>query len=550
MMLHRMLIVDDEPYIVDSLRELFEETEQLKLDLFTATSASEALDWLGKTRIDIVLSDIRMPGMTGLELQERIRERWPSCKVIFLSGHNEFDYVQAAIQNGSAGYLLKTDDDEDIIRTVEKAVRELASERTINGLIDQAKEQMRKALPVLQRDMLAAMAEGERTSESTRARRFRELELKLSASRPVMLVVGRVDRWEEHYSSVDKELLLYAVQNIAAEVLNHAAALATAVIDRSRFIWLLQPSSSEGEEGLPEGAAWVRFVQESLDYIQDRCKSLPQVPLSLSATVQPFAWEELSAKYAHLSRLLIRGLGEGDEMLLYERIAEAGGEEAESRKETNAHQRQVKLNQLRTLLESGQSAPFAELLDGLFAEASGQRYEELQEIFYSASAMILSQINRWSAYARIAERLPINRLFSLDAHSSWLEAGRYLRRTADALSELLAEDSSEKSNEVVEKLHRYIREHIDGDLSLVRLADEAELNASYLCRLYKQLTGIGLSDYITDARLALAKQLLGETGLKVGEVAARIGFESGYFSRFFKKSTTLTPQEYREKVTK
>ncbi|QHW30940.1 response regulator [Paenibacillus rhizovicinus] len=548
MMLHRMLIVDDEPYIVNSLRELFEEAEQLRLDLYTANSAAEALDWLGKTRIDIVLSDIRMPGMSGLELQERIREQWPSCKVIFLSGHNEFGYVQAAIQNGSAGYLLKTDDDEDIIRTVAKAVRELASERSIHSFIDQAKEQMRKALPVLQRDFLVSLAEGETMSEAKRAGRFRELELKLSASRPVMLVVGRVDRWEDHYSSVDKELLLYAAQNIAVEVLSRSAVMATAVIDRSRFIWLLQPDG----EGRPESASWVRFVQESLDFIQDRCKSLLQVPLSLSSTVQPFAWEALSAKYAHLSQLLIRGLGEGDEMLLYEIVghAEDGGDAADSRKERTSHQRQVRITQLRTLLESGQSVPFAELFDSLFAEASGQHYEELQEIYYSAATMILSQINRWSAYARIAERLPMNKLFALDAHSSWPEAARYLRQMADALFELLAEDSSEKSNEVVEKLHRYIHDHIDGDLSLVRLADEAELNASYLCRLYKQLTGIGLSDYITDAKLALAKQLLGETGLKVSEVAVRIGFDSGYFSRYFKKSTTLTPQEYREKVTK
>ncbi|MBM7565535.1 response regulator transcription factor [Paenibacillus sacheonensis] len=548
MMLHRMLIVDDEPYIVNSLRMLFEEAEQLKLDLYTATSAAEALDWLGKTRIDIVLSDIRMPGMSGLELQERIREQWPSCKVIFLSGHNEFGYVQAAIQNGSAGYLLKTDDEEDIIRTVEKAVRELASERSMNSFIDQAKEQMRKALPVLQRDFLAAMAEGEPTSEAIRARRFGELELKLSASRPVMLVVGRVDRWGENYSSVDKELLLYAVQNIAVEVLSHSAAMATAVIDRTRFMWLLQPD----REDRAEDATWVRFVQESLDFIQDRCKTLLHVPLSLGATVQPFEWEELSAKHAHLSRLLIRGLGEGDEMLLYEinGNAEDEGDAADSRRETTAHQRQVKLNQLRTLLESGQSVPFAELFDSLFAEAPGLQYEELQEIYYSAATMILSQINRWSAYERIAGRLPLNRLFALDAHASWPEAGRYLRGLADALTVLLAEDSSERSNEVVEKLHRYIHDHIAGDLSLVRLADEAELNSSYLCRLYKQLTGIGLSDYITDAKLALAKQLLGETTLKVSEVAVRIGFDSGYFSRFFKKSTTMTPQKYRENVTK
>lgn len=547
--MYRMLIVDDEPYIVNSLREMFEEaaSPELELDLYAAHSAQEALDLLGRTRIDIVLSDIRMPGMSGLELLERIRAQWPSCKVIFLSGHNEFAYVQAAIQHGSAGYLLKTDDEEDIVRAVEKAIGELASERTWSSLVDQAREQLRMALPVLQRNLLTAMAEGEPVSEPFRSRRFGELELKLSPTRPVMLVVGRVDRWDEGYSRMDKELLLYAAQNIASEVLGRSARMASAIVDRARFFWLIQP----GDEERAEAASWTRFVMDSLDFIQDRCRSLLQVPISMSATVQPFPWEELSAKYAHLTRILIRGLGAGDEMLLYESTGNAEDEKeaAASRKEKRVHERQVSLSQLRTLLESGQRAKYEQLLDSLFAEAAGRPYEELQEIYYSAASMLLSQINRWSAYEALAESHALNRLFELDSHASWLVAGRFLGRLADALFRTVEQSSSDKSNEVIDKLHRHIHENLDGDLSLVRLADVAELNSSYLCRLYKQLTGIGLSDYINDVKLALAKRLLGETAMKIGEVAAHLGFDSGYFSRYFKKMTTLTPQEYREKVT-
>ncbi len=81
--MHRLLIVDDEPYTVDGLYEMLEEADLPELELYRAYSAIEAIEWLNRIKIDIVLSDIRMPGMDGLRLLKEIRARWPRCKVIF-----------------------------------------------------------------------------------------------------------------------------------------------------------------------------------------------------------------------------------------------------------------------------------------------------------------------------------------------------------------------------------------------------------------------------------------------------------------------------------
>jgi two-component system response regulator YesN len=85
------------------------------------------------------------------------------------------------------------------------------------------------------------------------------------------------------------------------------------------------------------------------------------------------------------------------------------------------------------------------------------------------------------------------------------------------------------------------------DLSLTRLAEVASLNASYLSRLYKQQTGKGLMEFITEARIAKARTLLLGTTMKIHEISAAVGlFSSTYFARVFKKATSLTPQEYRD----
>jgi two-component system response regulator YesN len=87
------------------------------------------------------------------------------------------------------------------------------------------------------------------------------------------------------------------------------------------------------------------------------------------------------------------------------------------------------------------------------------------------------------------------------------------------------------------------------DLSLTKLGELVYLNPVYLSRLYKQTTGIGLSEYVTQVRLDKANVLLKETNMKIQDIAAAVGFESAaYFSRFFKKEMHVTPNEYRESV--
>lgn len=94
----RLLIVDDEEIIVNSLYEIFNSLPEIELDVYKAYSAQEAIDWLSRTRIDIVLSDIMMPEIDGLQLLEEIHKRWPFCKVIFLTGYEKFDYIYGALQ--------------------------------------------------------------------------------------------------------------------------------------------------------------------------------------------------------------------------------------------------------------------------------------------------------------------------------------------------------------------------------------------------------------------------------------------------------------------
>lgn len=107
----------------------------------------------------------------------------------------------------------------------------------------------------------------------------------------------------------------------------------------------------------------------------------------------------------------------------------------------------------------------------------------------------------------------------------------------------------EAPSTIAKHIQQHILEHLHEDLSLIKLAEMVFLHPNYLSRLFKRTLNVTLSEYVNEARMTLAKQLLKTSNMKIYEIAAPTGHESAaYFTRSFKKHTNLTPQEYRESI--
>lgn len=128
----RVLLVDDEACVTDELSLLL--GARTDLDLYTSSSALNALAVLKRTRIDLMITDIRMPGMSGLELLCRVRQEQRDCRVVFLTGHADFDYVFEAMRNGASSYILKTESDQELNAQIDKALDEIRKEKQIKRL--------------------------------------------------------------------------------------------------------------------------------------------------------------------------------------------------------------------------------------------------------------------------------------------------------------------------------------------------------------------------------------------------------------------------------
>ncbi|WP_238649499.1 response regulator [Paenibacillus piscarius] len=543
--MYRLLIVDDEEIITDGLYDAFSGLIPDKLDVYKVYSATAALDWLSRTRIDIVLTDIRMPGMSGLEMSEQIREFWPRSRIVFLTGYSEFDYAYKALQIPGARYLLKTEGFDKIIETVREVLQEIEQSNTLNELLEQSREQRDTAELAAQGDYLRHLLQdsGAWCKDAHRlSMDFSKLGLALDAESPVMLVLGRL-AYPDGISYMEQRELLDASRLIWNSYLEEKARYALMSDRHGDLLWLLQPRDYATEGALGAGGHFPRYLEGTLELIQDACRQTLDLPVAFTVSGAACAWTELSGQYGRLHRLQQVKIGEGIPMVQIDR---AGRPEADSLREAGVrlHQR---VENLAAHLDAGRQERFAETLeeirDGIH---TGMSVEEATELYYTVALVLLSHMNRSELYSLVHEH---GKLMRLDEHPSLKEGIHYLEHVAAGLFELRSSAEKARSSEVIGRICDYIHSHLGEDLSLVRLAELHYFNPSYLSRFFKQEQGINLSEYIDQCRAAKAKELLGNEALKIRDVALYVGYEAHHsFTRFFKKNTGMTPQEYRESI--
>lgn len=562
--MYRLLIVDDEEIIVNGLYEIFCSLKELDLDVYKAYSGEEAIDWLRRTRIDIVLSDINMPEIDGLQLLEEIQRSWPQCKVVFLTGHSEFSYVYTAIQKPGVKYILKTEEYEKIISSVEESIEEIRRDIKTEDMISKAKEQMNMARDLFQRDFFTHLLNGD-INVSSNDKQLEELETTMKSDWPVYLVLGHIDNLPKNLSYRSSLEQIYSVRQIMSRYLTAYVNSTIVLSENYQYVIFIQPRESLFADFAPEDTeAYYRktssFIRGTLESIQRTC--LEKLELSISFAVSGIArgWTDISQAYKSLVQLINFRIGDGlDSILIDDAVGgnaiskDSGDKNMSHNEETEALEHQLRhrnLNVLERYLESGQQDEYFQLLKTIIDPLKvieSKNNPVAMEAYFTVSLTIQSIVNRWKLTEKAAFHIGQNKLMRTDFFETWSEAVSYLWDFSKLLFELQEEEKNKRADNTILFLQQFIEEHLDEDLSLVKLAEQVYLNPSYLSRLYKQFTGNNLSEFIDSARARRAKKLLMDNQIRIHEVACMVGYETAAsFSRFFKKVAGISPQEFRE----
>ncbi|WP_019635903.1 helix-turn-helix domain-containing protein [Paenibacillus fonticola] len=522
--MYRAMLVDDENFDLVGMQKLIP-WSSLEIDVVYSTSSSlAALDYVHNHEIDILITDIKMPVMSGIELARLALEVNPQLKTVFISGYQNFDFAKQALQLKADGYILKPIDDNEIISTLQEVVAGLSvrlHEKSDNALLND--------FDFIRNDFLLHLLEGT-IDEITLAAFLRKYPMDLPSGKAHAVIVEIDDVINKRGGSGEQEDLHHIYElleaYISARQLGHICRLTP---NRLGIIYLADPSSLQVElEGL-------------LAEIRAKTDCTATVAYGRLADVNT----ELPVSYREAVYFISCKMFFGKDRVIDP--GEARQFSIKSTKDVN-----TSLDELFQAITSYELVAICDVLEELFE--SVKKFAEPVKVYHFSRHLIA----RFEGYLKASGRnVPASAmegwseesLAYVEKFETIEEIKSWLRRRAFELSEMLHMSKQKSSWKLLSQIEFYVRTHLSRDITLKETAAHFAYSPNHFGVLFKEQTGMSFNDFVVQERMERAKKLLQSPSLKVYEVAEEVGYRSlTYFSRTFREMFGITPGEYRKQV--
>lgn len=545
--MYRGIVADDERHVVDWVEDLLA-IHFPDLEIRRANNGVEVLEKVGLWKIDVAVLDIKMPAMGGIETARRLLELYPDCKILLLTGYDEFDLIYQVNNEKNIRYVLKTEADREIVKKLSEMLSEIEQEEQMRQTMDAANRKNCLIRHFERRGMLYDIIfESERLSSMEEKIRFYGSALPLDPDSRTGLTLIRFSNPDAVHPAVTSDLLLQLYQNLE-ENLN--ALFHFALLDMSEECVLLLTQSADLPEKPLDAEKSVALLRSELDRGLAKQASQADGKILFFIYSRPVPWREISRGYNTLLQYCRARSGEiGPAPIFGTVVSDDALKQDPHSHELVQWQVMEYIRQLSLALAQGKPEDFFSLLDRISAlrpklgELSAPRQAQLCA---QLSLMILNHITLWHLHGPLEQKISLFPLYRSMQAQDWTALPEYVKRLAQEIFALSDERMHLSSASTVRTMCDYIKNHLADDLSVTHLAEVFNYNPSYISRLFKQVCGETLSQYIKNARLGRAKTLLQSTDLPIQKISAQVGFDTvQYFSMVFRKETGTTPKAFR-----
>ncbi|WP_235612973.1 response regulator [Paenibacillus sp. LC231] len=545
MMLYTLLIVDDEASVVEGLAHTIP-WQTIGIDeVRKAYSAFEALEILQTQPVDIMISDITMPRMNGLELIEITRSRWKKIKTILLSGYAEFAYAKEAITLGTYEYLLKPVSDEVVLEKVGGAVESLRQERESSETYNRAVQAFQANLPQIRGEFLNQLLQGMKSPKNVWAEKLELLEMKSAIGNQAALMLVRMEDRLTEMSPYDSSIMEYAIGNMADEIFGERFRLWRCRDIHGYLVFFVFVSDESADRMHPHEHAQENELKHLAAQLQMNVSRYLKGTISVLIGKRGSFPEDVRKLYQDSLFALRRHIGSHSDMFVY-------AEDEEELHPVRSLQKCYEPPLLPHLLESGSWKQIKEKLEQILKELS-LAHSQSQEHVIEAFFFIYSSL---SAYAHKNGRsladivgASLADVTGLSQCTTAATLGKWVGQVLPLLESSAEQATRSDRSASVSRMKRFIRDHLSRDISLQAIADHMYMHPVHVSRLFKMETGSNLSDYVLRLKMEQAAELLADHSLKSFEVALKLGYHNpNYFIRVFKKYYSVTPQEYRNSL--
>lgn len=520
----RILIAEDETMTRVGIRYCLDrDVTQYEL-VGEAVNGTQALEMCEQLRPDILLTDIKMPEMDGIELIRRIREKKLDPKIIILTCYDDFDYLHEAMHLGIEDYVLKMGlKPEALFEVLEKVRKKYWSDMEPYAPANESRFDALEAI------MLGYINE---SAEIDRLINIHHLDLRFQRYRMLLCYTQYTD--SESNRSLSRSMI-QGVRATLADCIKVATHGEVIYCDVNRFAAFVDLTDIENDD----------FLKDLICRMLLACRQNLNVTLRLGVSLAHNQAEELETAYDEAESALLRMYFEPEEQIYYyqdrnqdedAQLLAGLPQEIENMRMAVCHESRGALMDalerfnriIRTLLKPGNEillwyirAYFS--VTSAFEEKDGSD----KRIYDETNEMARSLLHTGAPDEIIGK---VNRLI-------------------EDIAERIASNYSNGMNPLIRDVIVYMETNYAENLTLDTISRQFAIDPTYFCKLFKKTVGTTFVNYLTDIRIKKAMQLIRETNMPNYLIAEKTGYQTPeYFSKIFKKKTGLSPKEYKQRL--
>lgn len=529
----KIFLVEDEVVIRNSIKNSIDWEREGYEFMGEAGDGELAYPLIIQTKPDILLTDIKMPFMDGLELSEAVKKELPDIKIIILSGYNDFEFAKRGIEIGITDYLLKPISAEELMGAIREVATKIRKEREERALLQKYEEDIQENQAferqhLLTRILMESMTMTEILEEG------RKLGLDLSA---------------RMYNFVLFKLMNYGRREIQQELMAAFMSIESYIDAREQVY-----SFNRGVEGwgflfLAEDEKELdTAIEKSREDIQNILEKFPEVEYFGGIGKPVSRLRELKDSFQDAERAFSARFGSGKNRIVSRKeLCEEN--EAEPVVDGIGSMRENR-EMIAKFLRKGTEEEIGSFAKTFFEEILGENINSMMMRQYILIDIYITVVSFGENLGVDSECISRNcgDMNEIQKNVSGVQNMKeYVVRLLKEMIKIRDGVSGQRYSDIIESARKYIQEnYMSDEISLGTVASSVGMSSSYFSSLFSQETGKTFVEYLTGIRMEKAKELLMCSGKKTSEIGYEVGYkDSHYFSYIFKKTQKCTPKEYR-----
>ena len=530
--MYRLILVDDEEEVRKGVLKKIDWAKYGYEVVGEAENGRQAIEIAEKVLPDVVITDIKMPFMDGMELSKQLNDRFPTTKVIILTGFDEFEYAQKAIKCNVIEYVLKPISSKELIevlvRTKDKLDKEIEDKKNFESL----RENYLQSLPLLKEKFLTSLITSTMKKKEIEER-SKNNNIDLNGDYFVVSTVS-VDYFSADIGFSEKELYSFAVMNMINEIMSkYNSSMVFLYIDRVVIISVFKSISLDSA---------TKMTLRALEEIRQNIGKFIKLDVTIGAGTFISDITLIKNSFENSLSALDYRMILGNNKIIWI-------EDVEPKSIDKITFDEIKEHQLSSCLKVGNENDVHETIDTLFSSLAKSKtsIKEYQIYLMEIVTTILkvaktSNINIADIFGENYNLfIELYKLSDLNEVKSWLQ------HICVKIMESISQERQDTCKVIVSSAKEYINKHYSlSDLGINDVCTYLHISPTYFSALFKKETKTTFINYLTQVRMEAAKDLLKSTSLKSFEIAEKVGYsEPNYFSYSFKKNFGISPSEFR-----